>query len=494
MGSRKVFALLGLVGFAACGGRSGPPSVQAEPAPASAPVGPAAGAGRAIATVAGPAAGSTTPGNRAAGQGRRRASAPLDPADALHRSAIVIDTHNDVTQRLVVEGVDLSRRLPDGNTDIPRMREGGLDAEFLSVFVQPMLFPGDKAYAQSVRAFDAIDALVAGNAGTVVLARTAGEVRAGAAAGKTIFLIGVEGGHSLGVGTDAQLLDRLKVFYDRGARYMTLTWSNSNRLGGSSGDKGKANGLTPFGKRAVAAMNDLGMMVDISHVSDATFFDAVHASRLPVLASHSSSRALSDHPRNMTDDMLRAVRDNGGAVCVNFGPEFLDADWAKQLDALEKTTDLGAIAKEHASDPKAAQEAVWHKFKELAGSLPPVPAERVVDHIQHIAEVAGVDHVCLGSDFDGVPSAPAGLDDVSKMPFITRELLKRGFAPDDVRKVLGENVLRVMEANEHGRAGGAAGKAGAASAAEKPGAASAAGKPGGSAPEKASGAASGAPQ
>jgi len=382
-----------------------------------------------------------------------RAVAPVqDPAGALHRQAIVIDTHNDVTQRLVVEGVDLGARLPDGQTDLPRMREGGLDGEFLSVFVPPKLYPGEQAYARSLAEFDAIDAMVASNRGAAVLARTADEVRASAAGGRVAFLIGVEGGHSLGEGTDAELLERLKVFYDRGARYLTLTWSNSNRLGGSSGDDGRARGLTSFGLRVVQAMNDLGMMVDVSHVSDATFFDAVRASRLPVLASHSSARALADRPRNMTDDMLRAVRDNDGAVCVNFGPMFLDAAWAKKLDEVEKSVDMGAIVKQHASDPKALQLALVNKYRELAASLPPVPATRVVDHIEHIARVAGVDHVCLGSDFDGVAAEPAGLEDVSKLPFVTRELLRRGFSPDDVRKILGENVLRVMRANELGRA------------------------------------------
>jgi membrane dipeptidase len=408
MQERKGLVVLGLVSLLACGG---PPSaVRAPAAPAA------------------------------------------DGAESLHRSAIVIDTHDDVTQRLVVEGVNLANRLPDGQTDLPRMREGGLDAEFLSVFVPPMLYPGDRAYTQSLAELDAIDAHVAGNAATVVLARTAAELRAGVAAGKTALLIGVEGGHSLGDGTDAELLQRLQALYDRGARYMTLTWSNSNRLGGSSGDEGRGRGLTPFGQKVVAAMNDLGMMVDISHVSDATFADAVRASRSPVLASHSSARALADRPRNMTDEMLRAVGDNGGAVCVNFGPEFLDAEWAKKLDALEASAGLGAIAREHAADPKAGQVAVWRTIKALAATLPPVPASRVIDHIEHVARVAGVDHVCLGSDFDGVPAAPAGLEDVSKMGFVTRELLKRGFSADDVKKVLGENVLRVMEANERGSA------------------------------------------
>lgn len=389
-------------------------------------------------------------------ESRAGAPAAVETPEALHRNAIVIDTHDDVTQRLVLEGANLGLRLPDGHTDIPRMRQGGLDAEFLSVFVPPMVYPKDTWYARSLAEIDAIDALVAANAPSVVLARTAAEVRAAAAAGKVAFLIGVEGGHSLGDGTDDELLAHLQVLFDRGARYMTLTWSNSNRLGGSSGDDGRDRGLTDLGKRVVARMNDLGMLVDVSHVSDATFFDAVHAARLPVLASHSSARALADRPRNMTDDMLRAVRDNGGAVCVNFGPQFLDAQWAQKLDAVEKAADLPGIARAHAPDPKAAQLAVWQKLKELGASMPPLPAARVIDHIQHIAEVAGVDHVCLGSDFDGIAAAPAGLDDVSKLPFVTSELLRRGFSPLDVKKVLGENVLRVMEASEKGAGAGRA--------------------------------------
>jgi len=353
----------------------------------------------------------------------------------------------------VADKVDLSQRRSDTQTDLPRMREGGLDAEFLSVWVPPKLFPGERAYERAIAEFDAIDAFLGQNRNMAVLARSAGEVRAAAASGKTAFLIGVEGGHSLGDAEDDVLLARLRGFYDRGARYMTLTWSNSNRLGGSSGDEGRAGGLTPFGLRVVDAMNSLGMIVDISHVSDATFADAVRASKLPVLASHSSARALSDHPRNMTDEMLRAVAANGGAVCVNFGPEFLDAEWHRRYQGLQKeiAPRIAAILKDHADDPGAAQLAAGKEYRALAASLPPVPASLVIDHIQHIADVAGIDHVCLGSDFDGIPLAPAGLDDVSKMPFITRELLRRGFDASAVRKVLGENVLRVLSANERGR-------------------------------------------
>jgi membrane dipeptidase len=374
----------------------------------------------------------------------------LAAADELHRSAIVVDTHNDVTQRLVLQDADLSRPLPDAQTDIPRMQAGGLDAEFLSVWVPPELYPGEKAYAYSLAQLDAIDRLVARNPGVAVLARSVADVRSAAAANKIAFLIGIEGAHGLGDVPDERLIARLREFYDRGARYMTLTWSNSNRLGGSSGDAGKTRGLTPLGLRVVKTMNDLGMMVDVSHVSDATFFDAVKASTKPVLASHSSSRALCDHPRNMTDDMLRAVRDNGGAVCVNFGQEFLDDTWHQQWGSLQKSVgaELGKLVKEHPGDPKAVMLGFLPKYRALAEQLPRVPASRAVDHIEHIARVAGMDHVCLGSDFDGIPLAPAGLDDVSKLPFITEELSRRGFSADDIRKILGENVLRVLAANE----------------------------------------------
>jgi membrane dipeptidase len=374
-------------------------------------------------------------------------TAALPDAATLHTTAIVVDTHDDVTQ-LLLAGADLGASLPQAQTDIPRMRAGGLDAEFLSVWVLPMMYPGDKAFVRSMQQLDAIDKMVAKNSGTAVLARTTAQVRAAAAAGKTAFLIGVEGGHGLGDASDDELIRRLHTFYERGARYMTLTWSNSNRLGGSSGDDGRSKGLTPFGERVVHAMNDLGMMVDISHVSDATFADAVRLSRSPVLASHSSSRALSPHARNMTDDMLRAVRDNGGAVCVNFGPEFLDAEWDAKWKRVQESIGFAAIIKAHANDPDGAQKEVWEKMKAAVATLPKVPASKLIDHIEHIAKVAGVDHTCLGSDFDGIPAGPEGLEDVSRFPFITKELLARGFSPDDIRKILGENVLRVLEQNE----------------------------------------------
>ncbi len=455
--SRIWISAIAMATATACGAARAPEPMTAAPAGSPVPVAPAApttttGAG-VPATNAATAAAAATAASSAPAQptsAAASASAALLAADELHRSAIVVDTHNDVTQRLVLEDADLSRPFPDAQTDIPRMREGGLDAEFLSVWVPPELYPGDKAYAYSIAQLDAIDRLVSSNAGVAVLARSVADVRSAVAANEIAFLIGIEGAHGLGEGTDDRLIARLHEFYDRGARYMTLTWSNSNRLGGSSGDAGKTRGLTPLGRRVVKVMNDLGMMVDVSHVSDATFFDAVKASKKPVIASHSSSRALCDHPRNMTDDMLRAVRDNGGAVCVNFGQEFLDETWHERWGVLQKSLggEIANLAKEHPGDPKAVMLAFLPKYRALAAQLPRVPASRAVDHIEYIARVAGVDHVCLGSDFDGIPLAPAGLDDVSKLPFITEELSRRGFSPDDIRKILGENVLRVLAANE----------------------------------------------
>jgi membrane dipeptidase len=421
---RNVACSIALALVAGCGTESG--------------TGTATAPGTAAATAAGtaPATGATT-------------AAALDP-HTLHMASIVIDTHNDVTERLTDEHVDLGNRLPDGHTDLPRMREGGLDAEFLSVWVEPKGNPGEKAFDRALAEFDAIHKMIEAHPAEAVLALTADDVRAAAARGKTAFLIGVEGGHALGDPTaDDTILERLRRFHGMGARYMTLTWSNSNRIGGSSGDDGKTRGLTDLGRRVVALMNELGILVDISHVSDATFFDAVKASTRPVLASHSSSRALTDHPRNMTDEMLRAVAANGGAVCVNFGAMFLDAEWAAKSDALKKSAEpeLDAIMKKYAADPAKAGAERWKRIKELAASLPAVPLARLADHIDHIATVAGHDHVCLGSDFDGVPALPAGLEDVSKLPALTAELARRGWSNADLRALLGENVLRVLAAS-----------------------------------------------
>jgi membrane dipeptidase len=363
---------------------------------------------------------------------------PTVPSDAvLHQRAIVIDTHADTTQAFTYFGVDIARPQADLDLDLPKAAKGGLDAEFFSIFVFPHAFRPTEFHAEALRQIDAVERVARANPRRMRVARTAAEVRANAAAGVLSALIGVEGGHALGPGDGPTQLEHLRAFARRGARYMTLTWSNSNDIGGSSGDDGDVRGLTPFGREVIAEMNRLGVMVDVSHVSDPTFWDAVRASRKPVLASHSSSRALTNIPRNMTDAMLKAVAATGGAVCVNFGAAFLDADFHERESALW-------------AQPRPADRLqAWRQIRADGARLfPGVPLSRLVEHIEHIAKVAGVEHVCLGSDFDGVPALPVGLENVAKLPAVTAALRARGFSDDDVGKILGGNVLRVLEANE----------------------------------------------
>jgi len=324
------------------------------------------------------------------------------------------------------------------HVDLPKMRAGGLDAEFFSIFVGPWRTGPDGYYAEALRQFDAVHAMIRAHPEAIAEARTAADVRANAARGRVSALFGVEGGHALLPGNADEMLAHLRTFHARGARYMTLTWSIASPLGGSSGDGSDGQGLTDVGRQIVDEMERLGVVVDVSHVSDPLFWDVIRHVRKPVIASHSSARQLANVPRNMSDAMLRAVARNGGAVCVNFGPAFLDAD------AFAREQAIWARVGARKLPPKDAWEAV----REEVSRLPPVPLARLVDHIDHIAKVAGIDHVCLGSDFDGIPSTPAGLEDASKLPALTAELVRRGHAAADVEKILGGNVLRVLTANE----------------------------------------------
>jgi membrane dipeptidase len=350
---------------------------------------------------------------------------------------LIIDTHADTTQAIVYGGVDITRAQPAMNLDLVKAAKGGLSAQFFSIFVLPEQFKPADFYKEATHQIDALERLAQANPKRLRLARTAADVRANAQAGVMSMLFGVEGGHVLGPADDKTQLARLDELARRGVRYMTLTWSNSNDLGGSSGDDGDIRGLTPFGRQVVAEMNRLGVVVDVSHVSDATFWDAVRASDKPVLASHSSSRALTNIPRNMTDVMLKAVAKNGGAVCVNFGSSFVDMAFHEQEKTIWKKDRPGSFAQQ------------WPQIRAEAAALSPqVPLARLVDHLEHVAKVAGVDHTCLGSDFDGMPAFPIGLEDVSKLPALTAALRARGFSAADVDKILGGNVLRVLEANE----------------------------------------------
>jgi membrane dipeptidase len=367
----------------------------------------------------------------------RTPSGPPPPREdelQFHRGALVVDAHSDVTEAVRYEQYDLGIAHKDHHEDIPRMREGGLSAEFLSIFVQPGRFRPEQFFDEAQTQIDAVRKAVAAHPTELALARTAREVRENARRGLISILLGVEGAHMLLPGTEEEQLDHLRVFAYQGVRYLTLTWATTNPVGGSSGDEGETQGLTDLGRRVIAELERLGVMVDLAHASDPLFWDTLRAAKKPVLVSHSSSRALTNHPRNLTDAQLTAVARNGGAACVNFSRGFIDEAFRKAaIPVANRTRDLRTSERRKAF---------------LAAGLPDVPVERLFDHIEHMVAVAGADHVCLGSDFDGVPMLPVGLEDVSKLPVITAGLLRRGMSRPAVEKILGLNVLRVLEANE----------------------------------------------
>ena len=358
----------------------------------------------------------------------------------LHRSAIVVDTHNDITTMMEDEDYDIGQSsVGKYHTDLARMKEGGLTAEFFSVFV-------DKKYAEqggaARRAMDQVDWVyrsVERYPQQMMLATSVADIRRAKREGKVAALMGIEGGHAI-----EDSLFALRDFYRLGVRYMTLTHNNTNNWADSSRDAPKHNGLTDFGKDVVREMNRIGMLVDVSHVSDKTMSDVLDVSTAPIIASHSSARALANHPRNIPDELLRRIAKNGGVVMVNFYPAFIsqayyDADRARD-EKLKAQRD--ALQAQYKNDPKRLDE----ELKKLndANPIPKVPLSVLIDHFDHIAKVAGIDHVGIGSDFDGVPDLPAGMEDISKLPNITYELLKRGYSEQDVRKILGENFLRVF--------------------------------------------------
>jgi membrane dipeptidase len=355
----------------------------------------------------------------------------------VHGSALLIDSHNDVTSRTVA-GWNIGPRAADGQTDLVRLREGGVGAVFFAAYVAASYAGKGQAAHRALEMIDTVRTdIVAAHPDGFVLARTAGEIEAARKAGKVAALIGIEGGHAI-----ENSLRTLRDFFDLGVRYMTLTHANTNDWADSSGDIDKPgvkhhNGLTAFGKDVVREMNRLGMMVDISHVSDKTFWDALEVSEAPVVASHSSCRALSNLFRNMTDEMIAAVSRKGGVVQINFGCEFLSQ---KSWDVSRKYWAMGDAAKS-----KAEEEAIEAEARRV---VPRATLADVVAHIDHVVKVAGVDAVGIGSDFDGVTCTPAGLDDVSKFPALTRALLEKGYSAGDIRKIYGGNLLRVMRAVE----------------------------------------------
>jgi membrane dipeptidase len=365
---------------------------------------------------------------------------------SIHQRAIAIDMHVDTAQRLLDEHVDIQQQLSDGHFDAVRAKAGGLDAQFFSIWVEPQLFGGGGAKAMK-RADDqiaAVRALAEQHPETWLLANSAADIRRAASEGKIAALMGLEGGYAID-----ERLENVKRYYDLGVRYMSPAWSVSTSWAGSSGDDvGATRGLNQFGKDVVREMNRLGMMIDVSHVSDPTFWDIVKTSTAPVVATHSACRAIADVPRNLTDDMIRALAKTGGVVNVIFYPEHLEPGWSqkkKQVDVEIATMVQEASTAEpgDAVHKKIARDRV--RQREYMQRLPPVKVARIVDHIDHIVKLVGVDHVGLGSDFDGVQITTADLATVADLPNLTKELLRRGYTESDVSKILGGNMLRVME-------------------------------------------------
>ena len=362
-------------------------------------------------------------------------------ARELHAGAIVIDTHDDTTMRWLSEpAFDLGASHSTGSIDIPRMRQGGLDALFFSIYM-PGDVTGPLAVKRALQQIDTVREVVRAHPRELMLATSAADIRRAVAERKIAALMGMEGGHMI----DADL-GVLRDYAALGVRYLTLTHSLNTPWADSSGDKPAHDGLTPFGKDVVRELNRLGVLVDISHVSDKTFYDTLEVTSTPVIASHSSCRALSNSPRNMTDDMLRALAKNGGVIMINYHAEFISEAFRSTKPPAAVQAQLDGAAKQCGPD-EACLILGWTRIYHDAMNkrqMPAVSWVEIVDHIEHAVKVAGVDHVGLGSDFDGA-IMPLGMEDASKLPKITGELLKRGYAERDVTKILGGNLLRVME-------------------------------------------------
>ena len=365
---------------------------------------------------------------------------------SIHRRAIVVDMHADTTQRLVDEGVDLDQRLADGHLDAVRAKEGGLDAQFFSIWVEPELFGlgGARAVKRADLQIEAVRALAAKHPETWELATTAADVRRISSAGRIAALMGLEGGYAID-----EKIENVGRYYQMGVRYMSAAWSVSTSWAGSSGDAvGQTRGLNDFGHAVIREMNRLGMMVDVSHLSDPAFWDIVKTSTKPVIATHSGCRAIANVPRNLTDDMIVALANTGGVVNVIFYPEHIEPGWSekkKRVDA-EIAPLVQAASDEETGDAvhkKLARDRV--RRAEYLKRLPPVTVARIVDHIDHIVKLVGIDHVGIGSDFDGVSNLlPDGLEDISKLHDLLQGLMDRGLSDSDLLKIAGGNFMRVM--------------------------------------------------
>lgn len=370
-----------------------------------------------------------------------------------HNKAILADTHNDILSSAMLDGIDISHRVKEGHSDLVRWKEGGLDVQFFSVWTGEKARNKEGFFKDAEAEIDSLAILVLKNPDRITLARNYKEVNRGIRQDKLVALIGVEGGHMI-----EDDMDKLQALYNQGMRYMTLTWNNSTSWATSAKDETslsfgegqgevKRKGLTSFGKQIVKRMNELGIIVDLSHVGEQTFYDAIATVTKPVMLSHSSVWNICPVFRNVKDEQIKAVAKNGGVICINFYSGFIDSNFAKKMDELEGTK--GKQIKDSLTQyyDAAKMNEIWRqRFSAELEPFRPTLAQ-MVDHIDHIVKLAGDDYVGLGSDYDGVSSLPKGLEDVTTYPKITEELLRRGYSKKSVYKILGGNVMRVMKAN-----------------------------------------------
>ena len=383
---------------------------------------------------------------------KRPTTAPTEPAPVVmtergrrvHRMGIVVDGHNDMPWQIRQKGdssfekIDISQPQPQLHTDIPRLRAGGVDAQFWVVFVPPEMEKEGVATREALRQFKLIHEMVRRYDDTFELARTADDVVRIERIGKIAALIGVEGGHML-----QNSLERVSEFHELGERYLGLTHSTTIDWADSATDEARHGGLTEFGEQVVRELNRVGMLVDLAHVSADTMRDALRVSKAPVIASHSGAYAVAEHTRNVPDDVLRMMRDNGGVVMVNFFPGYTHPEGARSM---ARYFEVQREMKAKYPD-KSAYDAAWKAWR-AAHPIPQGTVHTLIDHIDHIVRVAGIDHVGLGSDYDGVGIMPKQLEDVSGYPFVTQALLDRGYSKEDVHKVLGGNLLRALREAE----------------------------------------------
>ena len=373
----------------------------------------------------------------------------------LHFSSLVVDTHADTISRYVDDGEDLAAETGRGHLDLPRIRDGNLGVQWWSCFVAASHVPQMNTIDRCLELLDGLKRLCSENPEDIEIALTAADCRRIVAEGKHAAVPCIEGGHCIN-----ESLAVLRTYWDLGMRYITLTHFNTNTWADASTDAARNNGLSLFGRDVIREMNRLGMVVDISHVSDKTFWDSIEVATKPIMASHSSAWALAQHPRNMKDDMLRAVATNGGVVNVNFAASFVSErhrleseknseEMWEEIEEVEKLARRSAVAHYSGTPEYVAQQTaeIRQRRRRMSREIELPTLSEVVDHIDHIAKVAGVDHVGLGSDYDGIGGGPIGLEDCSKFPGITEELLNREYSEADVKKILGENTMRVMEAN-----------------------------------------------